>query len=351
MSQDDHSHRSSGLRADVRKTLEGLDDAEADELARTWQLAALAADREPDEEAVASALDRFLSMIGIEQGRELLPKNGRPANGRHRRGHSLPPQGGNAARGDAVRGAARRRLPPAAVAAAAAAILVTIALALLWPRTTTVIVPPGEIADETLPDGSHVVLSSSSELAYRTGLFADSRRVYLDGEAFFTVTEHDRTFRVETFNATVTALGTSFNVRAPRESRHPSTRVALATGSVKLIPHGSDERTVWLRPGEMSEVDRSGLPSAPSKVSVEAEAAWRTGGFVMLSQPLGSVAEQLQRRFGVAIVFRSEELAANTLSVNLPAAESAEVVLADICSVVGCSFRTEDGVIVVETGS
>ncbi len=322
----------SGLRPDVVRTLEKLEKREADELARTWQLAGLAADPEPDQASVAAATERFSSAIESDVR----------SDGARIRQPERPPH--------ARRSSGRRRTVVRGIMTASVVAIVGLTAIGLWPRTTTVTVPPGELAEETLPDGSHVVLSSSSALAYQTGPFADPRRVELDGEAYFTVTEDDRTFRVETFNATVTALGTAFNVRAVEASRRPSTRVALASGVVKLNAAGAGNG-VWLRPGELSVVDRSGIPSAPRKVSVDAEASWRDGGFTMLDQSLYAVTEQLERRFGVAIELRPEYIGNDTLSINLPQAAGAEVVLGDVCDVIGCRYRAQAGGFLVESDS
>lgn len=311
-------------RRDLEKTLAALDEREAEELAKTWDLAAMAADDEPAPERIASARERFTAALA--------------ANGR----------GSETARTDRPRRARRMtsQRRTRLVAAAAAAVGLAVLLVILWPRSTTLTVPPGELADVTLPDGSRATLGAASTLTYRRGPLADARRVRLDGEAYFTIAPDDRSFRVETFNATVTALGTEFNVRAVEESGHPSTRVALVQGSVRVDARLAE--SVRLRPGEMTEVDAEGRASAPRSVPIEWETAWLGGGFAVVDQPLSAAIEDLARRFGVAIELQAEYLEEDTLAIHLPDARDAETVLADVCSVVGCQYTEKQDGFVVE---
>ena len=74
---------------------------------------------------------------------------------------------------------------------------------------------PGQKLTLKLPDGTQVILNSGSKLV-TPEIFEDSlRKVFLEGEAFFNVTEDPlRPFIVETNKADVRVLGTSFNVRS-----------------------------------------------------------------------------------------------------------------------------------------
>lgn len=320
-------------RIDVERTLHTLDERDAAELAATWEVAGRAADSMPDREAVASALDRFSKAVESD----LTSATQTPA----------PISTGAVDRApDRAVGESFLRRKKAALAAAAVAGACIFAV-ILWPRTATLTVPAGDTAETTLADGSHVILNASSTLTYGKGLFADMRRVYLDGEAYFDVAEGERTFRVETFNATVSVLGTSFNVRAVRDGRRPSTSVVLESGIVQL----EAGEAVVLRPGEMSDVDRDGVPRAPKRAPLEAFTAWRSGGFAMIDKPLYAVMEELERRFGVEISLQEADPGRDTISVHLPRAASAESVLADVCAAVGCRYDPRPGGFVVQTSA
>ena len=105
------------------------------------------------------------------------------------------------------------------------------------PQTFTA--PYGERLAVTLPDGSSVTLNSGSSLAYRRPFLGWNRAVKLHGEAFFDVIEASHTFTVTTFNASVSVLGTSFNVRAWEAESNPETAVVLVTGAVQFASLGS----------------------------------------------------------------------------------------------------------------
>ncbi len=62
-----------------------------------------------------------------------------------------------------------------------------------------------------LPDASEVQVGASSELVYNKYLFYLSRKLTLEGEAYFSVEKGSR-FTVKTSSGNVTVLGTKFNV-------------------------------------------------------------------------------------------------------------------------------------------
>ena len=70
-----------------------------------------------------------------------------------------------------------------------------------------------------LPDGSQVWLNHHSRIAYQDDFNSDTRTVTLTGEAFFEVKQdRQKPFIIETNNARIKVLGTSFNVRAYEET-------------------------------------------------------------------------------------------------------------------------------------
>tara|TARA_R110000850_G_scaffold241496_1_gene366111 strand:- start:32794 stop:33696 length:903 start_codon:yes stop_codon:yes gene_type:complete len=65
----------------------------------------------------------------------------------------------------------------------------------------------------TLPDNSTVVLNAKSILSYNNKKWDATRKVTLEGEAYFKVA-NGKTFEVETTKGKVTVLGTAFNVKS-----------------------------------------------------------------------------------------------------------------------------------------
>lgn len=335
----DTSHERPAVPPDVERTLASLDPEEARELALAWAIASLADENAPSDRAVEAAWNRFAGAMTDATARE-----GEGTAHRQRRSHDATRRSGRKPE-RRVRSVYRLGWLAACVAAAAIAAL------LLWPRTITVTAPSGELVAASLPDGSEVQLAPASTLSYRRGFRGEARRIELSGEAYFDVVSAERPFRVVTFNATISVLGTAFSVRARPDDATPATRVAVASGNVEVNRRGATAEGVRLKPGQMSEVRGSDAATAPRDVSMDAELAWRSGGFARFEQPLSVVLADVERRFGVRIETRPSDLdesLTSLISVYLPQAEDAETVLRDICSVVGCRYEETPAGFVVQ---
>jgi ferric-dicitrate binding protein FerR (iron transport regulator) len=86
-----------------------------------------------------------------------------------------------------------------------------------------------------LPDGSRAELEPLARVRYRVSFFRPPRMVELEGEARFLVRpDAAHPFEVHAGNATMTAVGTIFTVRAnPWE---PAVRVSVEEGTVLVAP-------------------------------------------------------------------------------------------------------------------
>ncbi len=104
-------------------------------------------------------------------------------------------------------------------------------LTLLGVATQKVITGAGQQRSLILEDGTVVRLNANSSLEFGARFGRRSRRVHLQGEAYFEV-EHqiDRPFIVSASSAQVRVVGTSFNVSSPSDS---SVTVALLEGCVR----------------------------------------------------------------------------------------------------------------------
>jgi ferric-dicitrate binding protein FerR (iron transport regulator) len=91
----------------------------------------------------------------------------------------------------------------------------------------------GEVKEVALADGSKVWLNENSLLSYPDAMNGDERRVTLKGEAFFDITKNpSKPFIIDTRDAEVKVLGTSFEVRAMDDET--KTEVVVKTGKVSL---------------------------------------------------------------------------------------------------------------------
>ena len=147
-------------------------------------------------------------------------------------------------------------------------------------------------------------------------------------------------FSVQTFNGTVMVLGTEFNVRAWPNDIDPVTEVAVASGRVRFMSHRDPEKNVTLEAGQLARLAlESDTPKILDETNTENALSWRTGGFKFASHPLGTVVNELERRYNVRINVSS------TIPLNTPVGiladnpRSAEEIIRDLCEYNGYEYR------------
>jgi len=178
--------------------------------------------------------------------------------------------------------------------AIAASIALLIGLSFwIYIRDTRIECLPANMITVALPDGSLVVLNAATVIKFNKKTWSKTRRVQLDGEAFFRVKKGSR-FEVVTNNGNVWVLGTTFNVFA-RESK---LQVYCETGKVAVAAGD----TVMLTPG-MKAQTTAGLPLRTSSAGEKHEGAWQQGDFWFKNTPLRDVIAEMERQFDVNIRF------------------------------------------------
>ncbi len=235
---------------------------------------------------------------------------------------------------------ARRRPSPLFGLAAAAALVMAVGFSARPGAWTTVTVPLADRAQITLPDGSEVDLDAGTTLRYRQdfrgwgwGAGARVRTVALEGSAFFKVVSAAQPFEVHSYNAVVRVLGTEFSVDA-RKDDQAGTMVAVAEGRVSVRGSGEADATVALTPGERSVVaDAQETATAASSISVDRVAPWRTGGLVVIDEPLRQFVRAVERRYGVSITLPADRsVGERRATFYYPTAVPIERVLSDLAT-------------------
>jgi transmembrane sensor len=219
--------------------------------------------------------------------------------------------------------------------------------ALWWSQPVSVTAAAGEHTDVTLPDGSTVELNGATTVTYARGFSslplvgASARTVRLDGEAFFSVVEGDRPFRVTTPNARVEVLGTEFNVRARPSDGTPETRVAVAAGRVRVAGTAPDAGSVVLDGrGHTSRVTgTNAAPTAPQSTDLKYVQAWRNGGFGLVEASVPAILRELERRFGTSLRLEVPVAETETMTLHYARDVQLEDVLRDVCIVQGLTYR------------
>jgi transmembrane sensor len=192
----------------------------------------------------------------------------------------------------------------------------TIFLQVVRPGASTHITSAyGERRTITLPDGSTVVLNGNSSLDYSGGENSQDRKVWLTGEAFFSVkhTENHNRFIVYTPDSLkIEVLGTQFSVN----NRHGVTDVVLQEGKVKLM----DTRAFYImKPDEMVRYSRDKQEFITKTVNARQKIAWKDNLLIYRDESIGSIIEKLTESHGLKVVFENETIKEEIFNGSVPA--------------------------------
>ena len=231
--------------------------------------------------------------------------------------------------------------------AMAASIALLIAVGTFYTqKPITVTAPYGETTAHTLPDGSVLTLNSGTKISYARHFGDKARHVKLvRGEVIFDVTKGEHPFNVETFNSTVTVLGTEFNVRAWPNDIDPATEVTVTEGTVRLAARRDPAATLTLETGQSARLTQQiDTPLALDTTNTQHALSWRTGGFKFASDPLGNVVKELERRYDVRIKVSSKSLLNEPVGLLTDNPLGVEEILHDLCELNSrCLYRAVPG--------
>ncbi len=183
---------------------------------------------------------------------------------------------------------------------------------------------------DTLSDGSIVTLNKNSSIKYPEEFVGDTRKVELQGEAFFEVApDKKHPFVIHANAADITVVGTSFNVKTTTAK----TEVIVATGIVEVA---KNEYAVKLNPQEKATVFLSEEKPLKQAHKDELYNYYHTREFVCNSTPLWRLTDVLSEAYGVNIVIADNRLK-NLLLTTTFRDESLDNILA----VIGQTFNIQ----------
>lgn len=173
---------------------------------------------------------------------------------------------------------------------------------------------PGERAALTLTDGSRAVLGADSKLSIPPSYGERVRAVALDGAASFTVQDGSaRPFHVRTPQAMVTAVGTSFDVRAFAGDARTQVRVREGSVTVKAR-EGEDVRS--LAAGSVVEVRGDGSIHDVAAGARDAAFGWADNRLVLRDRPLREAVADAHRWFGLTLLVPDSTLLSRPVTVD-----------------------------------
>jgi len=191
-------------------------------------------------------------------------------------------------------------------------------------------VPEGAKSQLTLSDGTKVWLNGGSKLKYPANFSAESRDVFLDGEAFFDVSENkSKPFLVHTSSIQIKVLGTAFNVKSYAEDKIIETTLVRGSIEIRELKDNILTKPLLLRPnqkaifvksnaqlstssddvGQKLNESPSKLPGIEiSKVNTAPVTAWKEKNLVFDNITLEEIAVNLERWYGVKIHILNDSL-------------------------------------------
>lgn len=170
----------------------------------------------------------------------------------------------------------------------------------------TLVVPYGKTFKVELSDGTLVTLNSGTRFKYPIHFIQDNNRtVFLDGEAFFDVTE-DAThpFIVRTTNMNIEVLGTRFNVSSYLDDEKDFT--VLVDGKVLVSSTTIPENTTVLEPNQKASFNNSKLDVID--VHVDKYVAWIQGQLIFKEDSFKVIINKLERKFNLKIINNYSDL-------------------------------------------
>lgn len=173
------------------------------------------------------------------------------------------------------------------------------------PDVFKVVAERGYKSSLTLPDGSRVWLNSASTISYTSDYNLQDRDVFLQGEAFFEVKSGcDHPFIVHVKDVSVTAVGTSFNVRSYYEDDMVLT--TLLEGKVLTEAGGN---VMELYPYQEALYDNVTGNITKMRVKDENHAVpWMKNEILFENESLADIAVVLERMYNINVVFSDESV-------------------------------------------
>ena len=135
--------------------------------------------------------------------------------------------------------------------------------------------------------------------------FNEIRRVELEGEAWFEITENKQMpFEVSTKHSVINVLGTKFNVSSYAEDKEE--QITLVEGKIAVR---NNWRAYQMSPGEHYVSSMENDNSTVSPANVNLFISWKDGIYRFQNMRLADIMPKFERWYNVKIKFEDEECA------------------------------------------
>ena len=181
-------------------------------------------------------------------------------------------------------------------------------------------VPYGKRFDIILSDNSKVYLNSGSTLKYPVKFLDNQiREVFLEGEAFFEVSEDEKNiFRVNSNGINVEVYGTKFNFKNYPEDYISD--VVLVNGSVG-ISSSENKSVTKLSPGFKGSVDKESFKVDKVKINTKIYTSWIDGQVIFRRESFNQIITKLERLYNVTIIINNEKISEELFNASIDTEE------------------------------
>lgn len=199
---------------------------------------------------------------------------------------------------------------------------------------STILTAVENVNSYTLPDGSRVFLNMGSRLSFSDN-FGENRSVKLRGEGFFEVmSDPENPFLIETGNAIISVLGTSFNVKENQNT----TEVLVESGKVQLKKDPTSTGII-LTKGDFGKSDKQ-TESLEINTNVN-YLSWKTLEFEFTNKNLQKVIDVLEDSYHIKINIENPDVKDMKLTSTY-SQQSIDAILQTICVAFDLSYNNKN---------
>ena len=186
----------------------------------------------------------------------------------------------------------------------------------------------------TLSDGSTITLNQSSKLDYPEKFDGNQRIVKLEGEAFFDIARDEkRPFLIQTEQAVVKVLGTSFNVRS--YDSEDEIEVTVRSGKVQFEIEEVKEKMI-LQAADCYRYSKTEKTVKKEKDEEMNASSWQTKRLAFVKTPLETVLNQIEKYYNIKIRVQDQDLKNCRFTAKFD-----DTPLADVLEILKASFSLE----------
>ncbi len=206
----------------------------------------------------------------------------------------------------------------------------------------TLVTPKGGNYQLTMSDGTEVWLNANTSIRYPVVFTDSTREVFLNGEAFFDVQHDGKAFIVNTSEANVRVLGTSFNVSA--YDNEPYTSTTLVDGSVKLSTADMEKTLV---PNDQANVFKNNTDIQIEPVNTDLFTSWMRGKVEFEAESLEAVMRRLARIYDFDYQFENEAAKHYHFTARIDNSQPISTILKMLETTTNVEFKLKENTIII----